>query len=87
MILTIVIISILLVASIGINVYFAILLNKFIDKIESDKKFIDDLEKSINLTYKQLKAVDDRQLFEKDDDVGFVFTSIVKLIEKLKSQV
>lgn len=86
MILTIVIIGILLIASISINIYFSILLNKFIDKIETDKKFIDDIEKTINLTYQQLKTVDDRQLFEKDDDVGFVFTSIVKLIEKLKSQ-
>ena len=47
---------------------------------------MNEIELSINNTYQKLKLIDDRQLFEKDDDVGFVFTNIVKLIEKLKSQ-
>ena len=86
MILTIVILSVLLCISIGLNIYFGIRLILFLDKIDSYQKWMNEIELSINNTYQKLKLIDDRQLFEKDDDVGFVFTNIVKLIEKLKSQ-
>jgi hypothetical protein len=86
MILTIVILSVLLLASVGINVYFGMMLNKSIDKLEQYEQWISDIETSINITYLRLKNIDDKQIFEKDDDVGFVFSNIVKLIEKLKSQ-
>lgn len=86
MVLTIVILSVLLFASIGVNVYFGAMLDRSIDKNEQYEKWIDDIEKAINNTYNKLKIIDDRQLFEKDDDVGFVFSNIVKLIEKLKLQ-
>ena len=33
--------------------------------------------------YIRLKNVDDRNLFAKDDDVGFVFTEILELTEEL----
>ena len=62
------------------------MLNRSLDKNEHYEIWIDDIEKSVLLTYNKLKAVDDRQIFEKDDDVGFVFSNIVALIEKLKSQ-
>lgn len=86
MILTIVILSVLLLTSIGVNVYFGTMLNRSIDKNEEYEQWISDIEKAINITYNKLKVIDDRQMFEKDDDVGFVFSNIVKLIEKLKSQ-
>ena len=86
MILTIVILGVLLLTSIGVNVYFAAMLNRSIDKNEQYEQWISDIEKAINITYNKLKLIDDKQMFEKDDDVGFVFSNIVKLIEKLKSQ-
>lgn len=86
MILTIVILSVLLFTSICINFYFGAMLNKSLDKNEQYEKWIVDIQEAINITYKRLKQIDDKQLFEKDDDVGFVFTNIVKLIEILKSQ-
>lgn len=86
MILTIVILGVLLLTSIGINVYFGAMLNRSIDKNEQYEQWIADIEKAINITYNKLKLIDDKQMFEKDDDVGFVFSNIVKLIEKLKSQ-
>lgn len=86
MILTIVILGVLLLVSIVINVYFGAMLNRSIDKNEQYEQWITDIENAISITYNKLKAIDDRQMFEKDDDVGFVFSNIVKLIEKLKSQ-
>jgi len=86
MILTIVILGVLLLTSIGLNVYFGAMLNRSIDKNEQYEQWITDIESAINITYNKLKLIDDKQMFEKDDDVGFVFSNIVKLIEKLKSQ-
>jgi hypothetical protein len=86
MILTTVILSVLLLVSIGVNIYFGAMLNRSIDKNEQYELWISDIEKAINITYNKLKIIDDKQIFEKDDDVGFVFSNIVKLIEKLKSQ-
>ena len=86
MILTIVILGVLLFVSVGINVYFGSMLNRSIDKNEQYEQWISDMQTAITITYNKLKEIDDRQMFEKDDDVGFVFTNIVKLIEKLKSQ-
>lgn len=86
MILTIVILGVLLLTSIGVNVYFGAMLNRSIDKNEQYEQWISDIENAINITYNKLKSIDDNQMFEKDDDVGFVFSNIVKLIEKLKSQ-
>ena len=37
-------------------------------------------------TYRKLKEIDDKQIFEKDDDVGFVFSEIVRLIENIKEK-
>jgi hypothetical protein len=37
-------------------------------------------------TYRRLKEIDDKQIFEKDDDVGFVFSEIVRLIENIKEK-
>ena len=34
----------------------------------------------------KLKEIDDKNIFEKDDDVGFVFSEIVKLIELIKEK-
>ena len=86
MILTIVILSVLLLVSIGVNVYFGAILNRSLDKNEQYEQWITEIQNAITITYNKLKSIDDRQMFEKDDDVGFVFSNIVQLIDKLKSQ-
>jgi hypothetical protein len=87
MILTIIGLSIFLLISVLLNIYFGVYLYKSIDKIEEYSTWFNEIKKHVDDTYNQLKIVDDRQLFEKDDDVGFVFQSIVELIVKLKSKI
>jgi hypothetical protein len=87
MILTIVILSVLLLASIGLNFYFSNKLLNAISSIEENQQFINKIAKEVDSTYKQLKYIDDRQMFEKDDDVGFVFTNIVDLIDQLNQKI
>jgi len=35
----------------------------------------------VNNVYKKLKDIDNRGIFEKDDDVGFMFSDIVNIIK------
>ena len=87
MILTIVVLSILLTISISINIYFGIKLDSYIEKLGEYKEWVSNITQLVDVTYKNLKILDDRQIFEKDDDVGFVFSNIVKLIEILKNKI
>jgi hypothetical protein len=83
MLLTTVIFGLLIIASIGLNLYFANKLLKAYTVIEENQIFINNIGVKIQNTYKQLKSIDDMQMFEKDDDVGFVFTNMLELIETL----
>ena len=51
-------------------------------KIEVHEEWIDQYRSEINNVYKRLKMVDDKNLFEKDDDVGFVFSEILRVTEE-----
>ncbi len=93
MLLTIVILAVLLLISLILNFYFGSKLLNLFDKTEElatkmsetdsvIKEILDDLSN----TYKNLKIIDDKQIFEKDEDVGFVFLDILTLIEKLKTK-
>ena len=86
----IIIVSVFLTISICLNIFFLYSIYSYQDSIDEHKKVIDDYEKlmkeyknTVVDTYKKLKEVDDRNIFEKDDDVGFAFSSIKNLIERL----
>jgi len=49
--------------------------------------WVDDFRKLINNVYKNLKNVDDRGIFEKDDDVGFLFEDILSIIDECNKKV
>ena len=56
------------------------------DRVETLSNWIEEYKDDVNATMDQLKKIDDRQIFQKDDDVGFVFSEILKLIEKLNKR-
>lgn len=45
-----------------------------------------ELQNDVTQTYLRLKFIDNKQMFEKDDEVGAVFQDIVDLIAKLNSR-
>ncbi len=53
-----------------------------INKIEAHEEWLDMFRTEIDSVYARLKAVDDRNLFDKDDDVGFVFTELVRIMKE-----
>lgn len=56
-------------------------------KIETYENWIDLFRSEIDSIYHRLKMVDDQNLFEKDDDVGFVFSEILRVTEEFNNTI
>jgi hypothetical protein len=56
------------------------------NKIDIYESWIVELRDDINNVYRQIKLVDDKQIFEKDDDVGGVFSDLYLILEKLNQR-
>lgn len=82
----IIILTTILTISICINIYFFIKMNDLFDLIETMENWNNQYKILVDNTYRKLKEIDEKQIFEKDDDVGFVFSEIVKLIEIIKEK-
>ena len=61
-------------------------MNDLLDVIETMQQWNDQYKNLVENTYRKLKEIDEKQIFEKDDDVGFVFSEMVKLIEFIKEK-
>ena len=55
-------------------------------KLELYEAWISNFQMELEKTYLRLKEIDDREMFAKDDDVGFVFTSILNIIDELNKE-
>lgn len=86
MLLTIILI-VLLIVSIVCNYFLTKTLIKIGDALEVYETWIYETRNHIIEVYNQLKIVDARNIFEKDDDVGFVFTEIIELIKNLNEKI
>lgn len=64
-----------------------IIINIQNDKINTYENWIVEFNKSVQDTYQQLKQVDNRNIFSRDDDVGFAFSQILSIIETLKDKI
>lgn len=82
----IIILSVTLTISICVNIYLGMSVDRLYDKIDQLSNWIGEFKKDTENTLVKLKQIDDREIFQKDDDVGFVFSEIVKLIEKLNKR-
>jgi len=82
----IIILTVVLTVSICANIYFFIKMNDLLDVIETMQQWNDQYKNLVENTYRKLKEIDEKQIFEKDDDVGFVFSEIVRLIELIKEK-
>ena len=87
MIWIIVIISLLLLTSIGVNIFVVKALNINLKKLDIYEQWVLSFQDMLRQTYIKLKEVDDRNLFEKDDDVGGTFTDILDIIKTVNERV
>jgi hypothetical protein len=56
------------------------------NKNEIYEAWIENFSKRANNAYLSMKSIDNKQMFEKDDDVGVVFEEIKMLIEDLNNK-
>lgn len=55
-------------------------------KVDIYESWIVEFRDDINEVYRRMKIIDDRQIFEKDDEVGFIFTQLYLIIQKLNQR-
>ena len=74
----------------GLSIYviFNLLkkLEKYEDTFEETDRFIQDELKRNEALLEALRQIDQRQMFEKDDDVGSIFYQIKETIERFKKK-
>lgn len=58
-----------------------------VKKIEVYEEWLDFFKTEVDDVYNKMKSVDDRNLFEKDDDVGFVFTELLRISKEFKERI
>jgi hypothetical protein len=78
---------ILLFASVAVNVFLLITLKKLFNQVDILEDWIINFKKSVENTFNKLKYIDDRGIFEKDDDVGFLFSDLKQIIESLNKKI
>lgn len=61
-------------------------LEKFEEELETQQQFIDDELKRNEALLEALRQIDNRQMFEKDDEVGSIFYQIKQTIERFKNR-
>lgn len=63
------------------NIFLLICLKKAFNQIDTLETWLVEFKYLINQTYNKLKFVDDKGIFVKDDDVGFIFNEILQIID------
>lgn len=77
-------IEILFIISIISNITLIIIIKKSLSRIDYLEGWTLTFKKNIESLYKNLKYIDERGMFEKDDDVGVLFSQIHTMIKNVK---
>jgi hypothetical protein len=83
---TVIILSLVLVVSVVLNVFLIKATHLAADKIDEYESWILKYQGIVKETYSMLKVVDEKEIFERDDEVGFVFSNIVSIVNDLKEK-
>jgi len=78
----IILITILTIATVALS--YAVY--NLLQKLESYEDFIEDELKRNEALIQALREIDNRQMFEKDDEVGSIFYEIKETIERFKQK-
>ena len=70
-----------LLTSLILNIFLLVALKKSFVQIDTLETWLLEFKLLVKNTYNKLKIVDDRRIFEKDDDVGFLFTDLLNIIK------
>ena len=79
--------SLFLISSIFLNLVLFKKAELQLNRAEIYELWIQEFQKDVENVYKNIKSIDDRNMFEKDDDVGIIFKEMVNIIKKLNSRI
>ncbi len=82
----IILLSLLLGLFVATTVILSYLTYNSQNKIDIYESWIVEFKDDINDVYRQMKMIDDRQIFEKDDEVGSTFSQLYFIIHKLNQR-
>ncbi len=71
----------LLLLSIITNIFLVVSLKKSFNQIDILEDCLVEFRFLIKNTYNKLKSIDDKGIFEKDDEVGVLFTDLLEIIK------
>ena len=77
---------ILLCLSVALNVVFFLVARAQYIKSNKYEQMVVEFGEDAMQTYVRMKNIDDRQMFEKDDDVGVIFQDMVNIIERFNEK-
>jgi len=83
----IILLSILLGISVTLSIVLGYIIYNCQNKIDIYEQWIVEFKDDVNDVYQELKVVDDKNIFEKDDDVGVIFSELYKIMEKLNQRI
>jgi hypothetical protein len=87
MLIIVIFLSILLVISIIATYKFYNIANFQMEKADLYENWIKEFRNDVKKTYIDIKTLDSRQIFEKDDEVGQTFSQLLEIIDKLNKVV
>lgn len=83
-----------LVLSILINIFLYRALSVQLKKVKSyeqltieSDEWIESVRNAVRATYVQMKKLDDKNIFFKDDEVGVVFSELLNLLKRLNDRI
>lgn len=87
MLLAIILLSVLLTVAICTIIAGYIIIGIQSEKIQTYENWVLEFNNDVLKTYKQLKDLDAKNIFSRDDEVGFAFSQILLIIENLKDKI
>lgn len=83
--------TIIFIVSLGLNVALAFATFNLLRKLEVFEKQVETLDNqlaevysALSITLHTMRVIDERQMFEKDDEVGTVFQELTDIVNNLR---
>lgn len=74
----------LLIISSLINIIFIVSTINILRKVETYEDAIQQFYSALSITLHNMRAIDERQMFENDDEVGVTFQNLTDIINQLR---
>lgn len=75
---------VLLIISILINIILIISTLNILRKVETYEDAVQQFYSALSVTLHNMRAIDERQMFENDDEVGVTFQNLTDIVNQLR---